>query len=194
MDASGYAVVVPDVDDLLRRDASLLRGTGAEVRVTVRAAFVGLGPRAAVERYLSGVPYTVLTGVRPALGRLPVTLARVGGGNRPPAEPAVEPFWVLASAAGTLSWPAGWARGQQLALVIMRGDAGAAGPVQIAAAVHPAGLGLLTWVSLVVGVAGLAAGIALVLWPVRRREIVFVVEPAQVGALAARLGLRTPQL
>src|SRR5581483_12320772 len=98
----GYAVVVPDLDGLLRRDAGAARAVGARLRLTVRAgrgpAFLGIGPRAAVERYLSGVPYTELTGVWPALGRLPVAAAEVRGAQRPPQEPAAQPFWVRASA------------------------------------------------------------------------------------------------
>src|SRR5436305_12474361 len=64
----GYAVIVPDVDGLLRRDAPFARGTGTGLRLRARAGsgpvFVGLAPRAAVQRYLSGVGYTSITDVR----------------------------------------------------------------------------------------------------------------------------------
>jgi hypothetical protein len=140
------------------------------------------------------VPYASGSGVRLALGRLPVTVAQVGGPQRPPAQPAAQPFWVGASLAGTLDWSPGTVRGQQLALVVMRPDAGATLHASIAAAVRPGWLPLLTWGSIASGVAGLAAGLVLLLWPVPRREIVYVVEPGQVGPLAARLGLRPPAL
>src|SRR5439155_6940859 len=61
VDTEGYAVVVPDVDDLLRRNASFVQGLDASLRVEARIgtapAFVGLAPRAALLRYLDGVPY-----------------------------------------------------------------------------------------------------------------------------------------
>lgn len=195
---AGYAIVIPDVDDLLRRDASFARGAGTGLRVRAdiggRPAFVGLAPRDAVLRYLNGVPYASVSSVRLALGRLPVTAAQVAGPHRPPTVPAQQPFWVAASVAGTVAFTPGSVRGQRLALVVMRADGRAALRAEIAAAVHPAWLPAATWAGIVVGTLALAAGLALLLWPVRRREIVYVVEPDQVGPLAARLGLRAPTL
>jgi hypothetical protein len=174
----GYAVVVPDVDDLLRRDAPLLNDAATRLRISAGPAFfVGLAPRAALERYLDGVPYASLTRIRPALGPLPVTVSQIGGARRPPAVPAAQPFWVAASAHGTLDFSPGAVRGQRLALVVMRPDAAASLHASIEVAVRPVWLGVLTWASIVLGGADFAAGLALLCCPTRPREIVYVLPP-----------------
>jgi hypothetical protein len=177
----GYAIVVPDVDALLRRDAPVVRGTATGLRITAQvgaaATFVGLAPRPAVQRYLDGVPYVSIDRVRLALGRLPVTARQVGGSRQPATAPAEQPFWVVASGRGTVEWSPGSVRGQELALVVMRFDGSAGVDARLAVGVRPGWLGAVSWALLVVGVAGLAAGLALVLWPVRPREIVYVASP-----------------
>lgn len=198
IDTPGYAVVVPDVDALLRRHATLARDADTRLRITARTdggpAFVGLAPRPALERYLSGVPYATLSGVRPALGQLPVTVAQVDGTARPDTQPAVQPFWVAASVRGAVDWSPGATRGQQLALVVMRPDGAPALHANIDAGLRPAWLGVATWGSAALGVVSFIAGLVLLLWPARQREVVFVVEPDQVDQVAARLRLRSPRL
>jgi hypothetical protein len=176
----GYAVVVPDVDALLRRDASFVQGGDTRLRITARTAggplFVGLAPGPALRRYLDGVPHASLYRVRPAVGPLPVTVAEIAGTGRPASRPAEQPFWVAASVRGTVDFAPGSVRGQRLALVLMRPDGSPGLDVRVEVGIRAAWLEPLRWAAIVVGVAGFAAGLALLLWPVPPREIVYVVE------------------
>jgi hypothetical protein len=198
MRTDGYAVVVPDVDGLLRREAPFTQAVQTSVRLAARTpagpAFVGLAPRAAVEHYLAGVPYAAMTEVGLARGGLPVTLAPVTGDGNPPPPPVDQTFWLAASTSGTLSWSPSTVGGDQLALVVMAPDGTA--PVEVAATaamlprwLDPAELGLL-----ILGTVTFLAGLLLLLRPRRRREVVYVVEPSQVPELAARLGIATEPL
>ncbi|WP_433210352.1 hypothetical protein ACQP00_47575 [Dactylosporangium sp. CS-047395] len=106
----GTAVVVPDVDALLRADAPFARGGQTTLSLSAVGSggplFIGLAPEAQVKRYLGERTYTNLTHVRLARGPLPVELTtmaanRTGKANpAPPAEaPAQDPAAVQDPAA-----------------------------------------------------------------------------------------------
>ncbi|GAA2390794.1 hypothetical protein [Dactylosporangium salmoneum] len=89
----GSAVVVHDVDALLRADAPFARGGQTTLSLSARGSsgplFIGLGPDEDVERYLAGVERSRLSGVRLSRGPLPVDLspepARLARANAPAA-------------------------------------------------------------------------------------------------------------
>ncbi|OLB77434.1 MAG: hypothetical protein AUI14_15935 [Actinobacteria bacterium 13_2_20CM_2_71_6] len=198
MHTSGYAVVVPDVDTLLRREAPFVRGGQTTLRFTARtgsgAAFIGLAPRAAVERYLTGVSYAAVSQIRLARGGLPVNLTPVPGSFAPPSPPVDQTFWLVSSTSGTLFWSPSDLRGDQLALVVMNPSGAQAGEVSASAAMMPRWLDPTTWGLLILGTVAFLIGMVLLFWPRRQREIVYVVEPSQVPEIAARLGISTEPL
>src|SRR5262245_44821739 len=126
----GYAVVLPDVDGLLSREAPFVRGGDTGLRVTARTAkgpaFVGLAPADAVAGYLGNVPHTQITSVKVTRGPLPVRTVSVPGIALPATPPAAQRFWVARSAApvgsDTVEWVPSTLRGQQFALVVMNPD------------------------------------------------------------------------
>ena len=195
--ASGYAVVVPDVDALLHREAPFVRGGQTTLRFTARtgggSAFLGLAPRPAVERYLTGVPYAAVTQVRLARGGLPVAVSPVAG-TQPPAPPIDQTFWLVSSTSGTLFWSPSNLRGEHLALVVMSPAGGSVGQVDATAAMTPRWLDPTTYGLLILGTVAFLIGMVLLFWPRRHREIVYVVEPSQVPEIAARLGISTEPL
>lgn len=168
----GHAIVVPDLDALVRRFDVLARG-GATLRITARTgtgpAFVGLGPSTNVAHYLAGVPYAHVDDVRPARGPLPVRATAVAGPARPPAAPATQAFWRHTGdpGSGTLSVSVSELRGQRLALVVMAPDAAPALAVDVTAALTPRWLGPGTWGLLVLGTVLLLSGVAVLAWPTR---------------------------
>jgi len=194
---SGYAVVVPDVDALLRQEAPFVRGGETTLRFTARTtsgpAFIGLAPLAAVEHYLAGVGSAEVTRVRLARGGLPVTLTAQPGGA-PPSPPIDQTFWTVSSSSGTLFWSPSSVRGEQLALVVMAPDARPTGDVSASAAMMPRWLDPTAWGLLILGTVAFLIGMVLLFWPRRQREIVYVVEPSQVPEIAARLGISTEPL
>ncbi len=197
MHVSGYAVVVPDVDALLREEAPFVRGGRTTLRFSAGTsagpAFIGLAPRAAVERYLGGVPHADVSQVRLARGGLPVTLSPVAGTGRP-ATPTDQSFWLVSSASGTLFWSPSGLRGEQLSLVVMTPTGVAPGEVRASAAMLPRWLDPTTYGLLILGTVAFLIGMVLLFWPRRHREIVYVVEPSQVPEIAARLGISTEPL
>jgi hypothetical protein len=139
-------------------------GIDATVRVRVSATgggpvFVGVGPTAAVDRYLSGVPYDEMVDVR--LSPLRATLVPTDGAQAP-ARPADQPVWT-ASASGpgeqTIEVPV-HAGGQRL--VVMNAD-GSAG-VEVTAALSlraPFLRTLAIWLLAAGGVAAPVGGVLL---------------------------------
>jgi hypothetical protein len=73
----GAAIVVWDLDALLRREAPFARGGNTTLRIDAPGQFVGLGPRAAVEHYLDGARVLTVNRVRLARGPLPVDATTV---------------------------------------------------------------------------------------------------------------------
>lgn len=195
---SGYAVVVPDIDALLRSEAPFARAGDTTLRFTAGTtagpAFIGLAPSTAVEHYLGGVAHDEVTGIRLARGGLPVTMAPQPGADTPPAPPIDQTFWTLSSSSGTLYWAPSEVRGDHLALVIMVPDGQSPGDVRATAAMMPRWLDPTAWGLLILGTVAFLLGMVLLFWPRRHREIVYVVEPSQVPEIAARLGISTEPL
>ncbi len=193
----GYAVVVPDVDTLLRHEAPFVRGGQTTLRFTARTgtgpAFIGLAPRAAVQRYLTGVRHDDVTRIRLARGGLPAAVSPVSGSSTPTAPPG-QSFWVVSSGSGTLFWSPSDLRGEQLSLVVMNPTGAATDQVQATAAMLPRWLDPTTYGLLILGTVAFLIGMVLLFWPRRYREIVYVVEPSQVPEIAARLGISTEPL
>src|SRR4051812_45737535 len=100
---SGYALVVPDLDALLRADLPFARAGRTSVQVSVAdhggtPVFIGLAPRAAVAGYLDRVAHSEITAVGLARGSaLPVALADVVGSAVPRARPDAQSFWLASS-------------------------------------------------------------------------------------------------
>ncbi|SDX92996.1 hypothetical protein SAMN05444365_101112 [Micromonospora pattaloongensis] len=197
LERTGSAVVVPDLDALLARDAPFTRDDRTTLRITAQTeagpSFVGIAPSALVTSYLAGLPHARVDAVGVARGPLPVQLTRVPRGGVEPvpaAEPATQSFW-LRQGVGALDLTPAELRGQEVALVIMRPDGRLAAGVELRAEVRPGWLDPTSWGLLALGALAIAAGTAVLAWPTRPREVVIVVEPDQVPALAARLGLQT---
>lgn len=192
----GHAVVVSDVDGLLRRDVPFARSGRTSLRVTAETAtgpaFIGLAPASDVADYLAGVPYTRIQEVRLARGHLPVTTAPVAGRDVVPGLPHEQPFWAAASGAGVLEWVPSEERGRQLALVIMDRSGAAPGTVDLEAELRPEWLSSATLGALVLGGVLVLVAVAALAWPSRSREVVYVVPPAQVPEVAAHLGVVVP--
>ncbi|MGS2616560.1 hypothetical protein ACVCAH_18830 [Micromonospora sp. LZ34] len=198
---AGHAVVVRDVDALLRTEAPFTRVGSARLRLEARTAdgpaFVGLAPTDEVRRWLDPVPHATVRRVALSRGPLPVRLDRAGpavpapaAGSAPAAatDPVGRPFWVR-EGIGALEWSPQELAGQRLSLVVMRSDGRPDLALQLRAELRsgwtaPATAGLLAG-----GVLLVTLALLLLLRPVRLREVVFVVEPDQVPVLAGRLGV-----
>lgn len=192
----GHAVVVTDLDRLLRREAPFARGPQTRLRLDARTpdgpAFVGLAPTVEVRHWLEAVPYAPVRRVALARGPLPVrTDAAV-----PPVAPAAEAvrpplglsFWVR-EGIGTLEWSADDLTGEPMSLVVMRPDGRADLTLDLRAELRAGWVGPVAWGLLVAGVLLVACAVLLLLRHPRPREVVFVVEPDQVPVLAGRLGV-----
>ena len=192
---SGYAVVVPDADGLLGRDAPFARSGDTRLRLTAYTldgpAFIGIGPADQVARYLADVPRQVVTTVDLGTGALPVATERVGGTRAPASVPNRQPFW-LKSATGGLSWHPSTLRDRHYSLVIMSPSAQPGLEVTATAELSPGWLNSATWSLLIFGSILVMAGIMVLAWPGRRREVVYVVEPSQVPDLMVAIGAPLP--
>ncbi|MBG0563026.1 hypothetical protein [Actinoplanes aureus] len=191
----GYALVVPDVDRLLRDDAPFTRVGATRLRlsaVTLNGpAFVGLAPARDIERYLAGVPHTRVNAVDIGTGALPLTVGRVDGRTRPAGMPGRQPFWTTAGQ-GQLSWTPGELTGGPYSLVVMNPAAQPINKVASAAEVWPSWLNSSTWGLLTLGTLLVMASVTVLAWPGRRREVVYVVEPSQVPDLMQAIGAPLP--
>ena len=189
--ADGHAIVVPDIDALLRADAPFARGGQTTLSLSARGPggplFLGLAPAADVETYLAGVARSHITRVRLARGPLPVEVldlpaARVPDGPHGlpspllPGPPAVRPFWLATNAgpAGqgrvgdALHWSPSSMRGRHLALVVMNADTSPGVEVALTARLAPAWLAPTTGGLLILGAALLLLALLTMVWP--RRE------------------------
>lgn len=173
----GHAVVVPDLDALLRREAPFTRARDTRLRVTARTeagpALVGIAPAEEVARYLAGAAYAQVDRVSLTSGPLPVGITPVEG----TAVPAAQPAWQL-SGAGGVGWDSAEVRGQRLALVVMRPDASAGMTVDLRVEVRPGWLAPATWGLMVAGAVLIMLGMATLAWPTRRPS------PARPSTLA----------
>jgi hypothetical protein len=183
--SDGYALIAPDVDRLLRRDAPFARGGQTRLRLTVRGtAFVGLAPSDAVDRYLGGVPVRRLDRVRLARGPLPVDSRTIDGRARVSGPPADQPFWLAtsrSSAGGTqtLDWSPSTLRGRSIALVVMNADASAGVHVGIRASLVPLWLGPAAAGLLILGAVLLLLALTAFAWPAVMYVLESSASPAQ---------------
>ncbi len=172
--SDGYAVVVPDLDALLRSDLPFTRAGETTVRVSVvdsdRPAFLGLAPRAQVARYLAGVPHTEILAAGISTAAMPVTLATVAGDQPPPSLPSRQSFWLATSETGSLNWAAAAIRGQQFSLVLMSVDASAGLTLGAQAAFRPGWLSPTSWAMIGLGAVGVVVSVAILLAAARRRD------------------------
>ncbi|MFI7430449.1 hypothetical protein ACIBPB_25945 [Micromonospora sp. NPDC049836] len=190
----GQAVLVTDVDRLLRAEAPFARTGSARLRLTARTAdgpaFLGLAPREEVGRWLAGAPHATVERIALTRGPLPVRLAPAGpataGGVT--VAPADQGFWVR-EGIGALEWSPADLAGQSLSLVVMRPDGRAELAVTLRAEVRAGWFPGVAWALLAGGLLLVALAGVLLLRRVRPREVVFVVEPDQVPVLAGRLGV-----
>jgi len=163
----GHAVVVPDLDALLRRDAPFSRARDTRLRVTARTesgpALVAIAPAEDVARYLAGAPYAQVDRVSLTNGPLPVDVTPVEG----KAVPAARPAWRMAGT-DAVGWASSEVRGQRLALVVMHPDASAGMTVDLRVEVRPGWLAPTTWGLLVAGAVLIVLGMATLAWPTRR--------------------------
>jgi hypothetical protein len=162
----GRAVVVADLDALLRNTAPFTRARDTKLRITARTetgpAMIGLTPAAEAGRYLAGVPYAQVDRVSLTSGTLPVRVTPVAG----VAAPAAPPQWTH-QGAGAVEWEPSLVRGQRLSLIVMHPDARAALTVDLRVEVRPGWLASATWGLLVAGAALIVLGMAALAWPVR---------------------------
>ena len=204
----GYALVVPDVDRLLRQDAPFVRGGQTTLRIEARvdrgSAFVGLAPTEAVTRYLAGVRFQQIDEVKLTRGRLPVRLSPdtaappSGQPVASPPPPTDQPFWLVRSSSepigadSAIDWTPSAVRGERLALVVMSADGMSPVRVGLRASITVAWLKSTAWGVLVLGVVLLIAGLALLCWRERPREFVYVVgwgPPVQRVGASRRAGV-----
>ncbi|MBQ0892746.1 hypothetical protein KBX37_06445 [Micromonospora sp. U56] len=196
--SAGRAVVVQDVDALLRAEAPFTRVGGTRLRLTARTAdgpaFVGLGPADEVRRWLAPVPHGTVDRIALARGPLPVRLTdadaapTAGPAGAVPPAPLDAPFWVR-EGIGAVEWTPGELAGRRLILVVMRPDGGAGLALDLRAEVRSDWFRPVAWGALAGGLLLIVLAVLVLLRPVRPREVVFVVEPDQVPVLAGRLGV-----
>ncbi|GIE37268.1 hypothetical protein [Actinoplanes lobatus] len=191
----GYAVVVPDIDRLLRDDVPFARMTGTQMRLSAATAdgpaFLGIAPSDTVARYLAGVPYNRVDAVDLGTGILPVTAVRSGGRRTPDGVPARQTFWT-ASGAGLLAFNPADLGDRPHSLVLMNPGGTPVARLATVAEVRPGWLNSGTWGLLTLGTLLVMAGVIVLSWPGRRREVVYVVEPSQVPELMHAIGAPLP--
>ncbi|WP_375373477.1 hypothetical protein [Micromonospora sp. ATA51] len=190
----GRAIVVTDVDTLLRAEAPFARTGQTRLRLTARTAdgpaFLGLAPSDQVRRWLDPVPHATVRPGRAGPGPAPGP-ARPGRPGRPAAVATVplgQDFWVR-EGVGALEWTPGELSNRSLSLVVMRPDGAADLALDLRAELRAEWFPAAAWGLLAGGILLVVLAVALLLRPVRPREVVFVVEPDQVPVLAGRLGV-----
>ncbi|WP_239543212.1 hypothetical protein [Micromonospora terminaliae] len=185
------AVVVTDVDALLRADAPVARAGQTRLRLTARTAdgpaFLGLAPTDQVRRWLSDVPHATVRRVAVARGPLPVRLDPPTAGAAAP-DPLGQDLWVR-EGIGALEWSPAELADRSLSLVVMRPDGRGDLAVDLGAELRAGWFPGIAWALLAGGTLLVVLAVVLLLRPVRPREVVFVVEPDQVPVLAGRLGV-----
>jgi hypothetical protein len=179
--APGRAIVVTDVDALLRSDAPFARGGQSALSISAKGPggllFLGLGPYDEIEQYLAGVAQTRISRVRLALGPLPVERTDIVGELAPRQSPYEAPFWRATSTGlirdgrveDALTWSPATTRGERLAVVIMNADGSPGVDVQILARLHAAWLGSTTGGLLSLGSALVLLAMLVLAWPQRQR-------------------------
>ena len=195
--AGGNAIVVTDVDALLRADMPYTRGGQTTLSLSARGPggplFLGIAPYEQVDNYLAGVPRTRIVRVRPARGPLPVDTEAVSGTAEPSDPPTGRDFWLATSTGLTrdgvvedaLTWSPSALRGERLALVVMNADGSPGIDVTLTAAMAAGWVAPTTWGSLILGTAVLLLGILAIGWPESRRELLYIMDKPPPGEVLA---------
>jgi hypothetical protein len=144
-DETSWAV---DLGDLVRTRVSATSADPGE------ALFVGIGPDAAVRRYLSGVPHDRVTDLDTDYARVP--------GARRPAPPGAQALWV-ASAEGPGRQVVEWEpREGSWAVVAMNADGSRIVQADVQLGVRVGLLGRIAWIVLAGGLVVLAIGVTMI--------------------------------
>jgi hypothetical protein len=179
--APGRAIVVTDVDALLRADAPFARGGQSTLSVSANGPggllFLGLGPYDQIEQYLAGVAQTRIGQVRLALGPLPVERTDIVGELAPKESPYEAPFWRATSTGlirdgvveDALTWSPATTRGERLAVVIMNADGSPGVDVRILARLRATWLRSTTGGLVILGSALVLLALLVLAWPQRHR-------------------------
>nr|MDT0660977.1 hypothetical protein [Micromonospora sp. DSM 115978] len=210
IDTTGRALVVPDLDALLRREAPFARSGHTRLRITGQTtdgpAFLGLAPAVDVARYLEPAPHALIERVRITRGPLPSQVRQVAAGAPAAGAGAIVPgpdalpgpgrvarpgdqfFWT-GHGIGVLDLAVDDLGDGPVSLVVMRPDGGARLGVDLRAELRAGWLDPAVVAVVAAGAVLVILGMAGLAWPVRPREVVFVVEPNQVPVLAGKLGV-----
>jgi hypothetical protein len=166
--APGYAITSEDIE-LTADPTDWFPSNIATVRITATGdgVFVGIGPRADVERYLNGVAHSVISAIDS--DPFNVTYGQVEGGA-PPTPPTEQDFWaasISGSGEPTLTWDL---EGGQWVLVVMNADGSQGIDLQLEAGVKtglllPVGIGML-----VVGLLVAGGSVLLIVFSTRNRR------------------------
>ncbi|WP_174535338.1 hypothetical protein [Micromonospora chalcea] len=188
---SARAVLVTDVDALLRTDLPVARTGQTRLHLTARddhgPVFLGLAPADQVRRWLADVPHTTVRRVAVTRGPLPVDLDPATAGDGV-AVPLAQPFWVR-EGIGSLEWSPAELSDRSLSLVVMRVDGADGLDLRMRGELRAGWFPGLEWALLTGGTLLVVLAVVVLLRPLRPREVVFVVEPDQVPVLAGRLGV-----
>ncbi|WP_217922104.1 DUF4389 domain-containing protein [Miltoncostaea oceani] len=171
--STGYAIVSDEIDlGAEWDDTSWVTDLGDLVRTRVAATsaapdgavFVGIGPDAAVRRYLAGVPHDRVTDLD--TDPFSADYTRVPGA-RAPAAPGTRGFWV-ASAEGTGRQVVEWEpREGNWAVVAMNADGSRVVRADVQLGVRIGLLGRIAWIVLAVGLVMLATGVTMIAFGAR---------------------------
>ncbi len=187
LESAGYALTSGDVD-LAARPGDWWPGDLADVRFEAASTgggsvFVGIGPSADVETYLSDVARDEVT----RLGTASVVEYRSFSGTAPTSPPGDQGFWV-ASAAGAGTQTIAWdVAAGEWSVVVMNADAGPGVAVDFTAGAR---IGILLAIGIITLIFGMLFGIGaavLLVWavsPTRR-------EPAAVPVAGEPAGVAT---
>lgn len=191
----GQAVVVSDLDAMLRQDAPFARADDTRLRLVAQTpagpAFVGIARAEHVAAYLGRASYTRIDGVHLGTGQLPVRTSRATGPGGVPSLPSRQQFW-LHSGTGAVDWTPERLRDGRYSVVVMDPNGRSGLPVSLTAELRPGWINSATWGLIILGTLLVAGGMMVLGWPIRRREVVYVVEPSQVPELASRIGIPLP--
>jgi hypothetical protein len=180
--ADGRAVLVADMAALAERARVAVLPGSDRVRVTVRSEsgplFVALAPTVHARRYLDGVARTELSA---ADGMLDVE------GPGVPAPAVARSFWDMTAERGDGLQRLEFTPRPDTSLVIVKANGEAGIDATVTVGSYPNWLGAGTWWLLVGGMGAVMAGVALLAWPERRREVVLVVEANQMVDFADRI-------
>jgi len=180
--ADGRAVLVADMAALAERAHVAVLPGSDRVRVTVRSGsgplFVALAPTVHARRYLDGVARTELSA---ADGILDVE------GPIVPAPAVAQAFWDTTAQRRDGVQRLEFTPGPATSLVIVKANGEAGIDATVTVGSYPNWFGAGTWWLLVGGLGAVMAGVALLAWPDRRREVVLVVEANRMVDFADRI-------